>query len=163
MPYPAPPSSGSKLRDSALVAERLSTWGTKLVCLPFAGLGKELCAYEGSARLLLSDSDPSCQAWWLAADRGKLEEAAVLARHWWHRYLEAEALREQGGPLAVDRVQRAWKSLCASEREFAARGEHAAWAMATFAGARNGGRRRNKKGQYNWPYAPKSLGVRDPE
>lgn len=153
----ASPSTGSKLRDADLVAERLATWGVETIVLPFVGCGKELCAYDGSAKLIVADTDPAMRAYWRCANEGGLERAAVKARAAWDSALTLE-LDDRG-----DFVQRAWKRLCAVERVAIDRGLHAAWALATMAGARNGGRRRNKKGEYNWPYAPKSNGVRDPE
>lgn len=150
----APPSTGSKLRDAPLVAEKLTEWGTKLAVLPFAGLGKELSAYDGAAKLIVADNDPAVRAYWRATNEGGLEAVGELTKFMWTFELSREV--QAGG----DCVQRAWKALCAYEGQNDT--TYAAWAMAVFAGARNGGRRRNKKGEYNWPYAPKSNGVRDP-
>jgi len=155
MSYHAPPSTGSKLRDSAFVADRLREWSTTTAALPFAGLGRELERYEGAARLVVADSDPAVRAYWQAVNEGGTTRAADHALALWAHLLHVC----NGEP---DEVQKAWKLLSRSEPPSdAPLLERARWAIATFAGARNGGRRRNKKGQYNWPYAPKSYGVRD--
>lgn len=143
--YHAPPSLGSKARDSAEFCQKLTVWKPKLIALMFAGLGKELVEYSGDAKLLICDSDPAIRAWWRCANAGRIAEAGAYAHALWDDTISG----------CDGNVSAAWSALRKAEAGFSQDVvTAAAHAICMFAGARLAIRRRNSKGFFNMPMPP---------